>query len=355
MTCSHITIEKLDQFVCNLLIASGVNASQAEVVSKILVWCDSIGRVNHGLSRLPIMLKRLSLHLVNGHCRPQFTHKSPALGLIDGDRGFGQYVGHIAMLQTLDLAEEEGIALVGVHNSNHFGAGAYYVQLAAERDMIGIAMSNSFPKVAPHGGIKPVFGTNPFAFGAPLQDGQSILLDMATSARAGSTVCKYIEAGQNLPDGVAVDAEGRPVVDMKSTNSFTLLPFGGAKGYGLALMIEVFSGVITGAGISHQVASMYNNFKKSGNNGHTFIAINIEKLLSLDMYFDRMELLTKLIKASIGQESDAEVLFPGELRWRNYDSSKKKGISLDQSTITALQDLGKEYQVSTSLLNSTDL
>jgi LDH2 family malate/lactate/ureidoglycolate dehydrogenase len=124
---------------------------------------------------------------------------------MDGDQGLGHFVGYEAMNCAIGKAEKFGIGAVGVHNSNHFGTGAYFVQLAAERNMIGVAFSNSFAKVAAHGGIKPVFGTNPIAFGAPGRDGKHMLLDMSTSAVCGSQVLKYAEAGLPLPEGIAGD------------------------------------------------------------------------------------------------------------------------------------------------------
>ncbi|MGH6820436.1 MAG: Ldh family oxidoreductase, partial [Methylocella sp.] len=203
-----------------------------------------------------------------------------------------------------------GIGIVGVRNSNFFGAGAYYVNLAASRSMIGLALSNSFPKVVAHGGLKPVLGTNPFAFGAPRANGDHLLFDMATSALAGSTVREHLTTKNPLPEGLTADG--------------ALLPFGGAKGFGLSLLVEILAGVITGAGVGDGVASMYNDFARSGGNGHFLLALDIKRWMDIETYHARFEPLVASIKAS-----GEHVLLPGEVRWENYRESLQNGIALD--------------------------
>ena len=212
----------------------------------------------------PTYYKRFNLGLIKCPCHPKYSQNARAVGLLDGDQGFGHFVGHTGMLKAIERAQDEGIGMVGVHNSNHFGAAGYYVHLTAERGMIGITMSNSFPRMAPYGGVKPVFGTNPFAFGAPRRNGKSLLLDMASSATSGAAVRRCANEGGQLPEGVAMDSQGRPATEPSLLGQSTLLPFAGAKGYGVALMIEILSGVITGAGISGGVKSMFENFKTPG-------------------------------------------------------------------------------------------
>lgn len=262
---------------------------------------------------------------------------------MDGDQGLGHFVGHEAMTCAINKAEKFGIGAVGVHNSNHFGTGAYFVRMAAERNMIGLAFSNSIARVAAYGGNKPVLGTNPFAFGVPIRDGNHMLLDMSTSAISGSQAMRYAEAGLPLPDGIAVDTEGNSITDAQQLDQAALLPFGGAKGYGMALMVEILSSVLTGAAFSTDVNSMFKNFNGNGNNGHFFIAIDLSQMINPDLFSERLEALFSMIRSS-GQ-ADGDVLIPGETRWAQQRENLEQGIPLDAPTLSALEELAGRYAI----------
>jgi len=342
MKTEPIAVSDLKSYTQEIMRAHGVDEIQIESMSEILLWCDLIGRSNQGVQRLHIHMERLKRGVLKGSCLPKFEKSANALELLDGDGGFGHFVGQLGMERAIELARKNGVGVVGVHNSNFFGAGAYFVNQAAQANMIGITLSNSFPKVAAYGGVKPVLGTNPFAFGAPRQDGHSIMLDMATSASAGSRVRELIRNEQPLPEGVAINTQGEPITDPRQVASGTLLPFGGAKGYGLALMVEILGGVITGAGISHEVASMYKNFNSSGNNGHFLLALDISRLMSMQIYYERLESLVKILKFS-GPENN--ILLPGEKRWMNYEHNLANGIRLDEKTCSQLLALSEPYGI----------
>ena len=300
-----------------------------------MVWCESIGRHNFGIERIAIHLKRLQAGVLNGMAVPRMEHLTGSLGRLDGDGGFGYAAAEIAMREAIAMARGSGIGAVGVKNSNFFGAGAYYVNMAAEAGMIGLALSNSFPKVAAHGGVKPVLGTNPFAFGAPRANGGHLLFDMATSALAGSTVREHIAAQKPLPEGLAIDGDGKPITDPAKVNDGALLPFGGAKGFGLSLLVEVLAGVITGAGTGDGVASMYSDFTRNGDNGHFMLALNITRFMSIEDYYTRFEGLVAMLKASGGH-----VLLPGEVRWENWRDAMANGVEVDDAAWAALLHLG---------------
>jgi ureidoglycolate dehydrogenase (NAD+) len=265
--------------------------------------------------------------------------------LLDGGGGFGHYVGELGMRRAIDLARRHGVGVVGVRNSNFFGAGAYFVKLAAASRTIGLAMSNSYPKVAAYGGLKPVLGTNPFAFGAPRRNGESLLVDMATSALAGSTVRDHIDKREPLPAGLAIDERGIPITDPSKVDEGALLPFAGAKGFALSLMVELLAAVLTGAGVSHGVASMYKDFSRRGDNGHFFLALDITRFMDIETYYARLESLIELVKAS---NPESEVLLPGEIRWRTYATNLANGIAIEASTMEALEKLARPLGVTLS-------
>ena len=274
--------------------------------------------------------------------------------MLDGDGGSGYYVGHLAMNKAIGIARDEGTASVGVRNSNHFGAAAYYVQLAAASRMTAIAMSNSTPKVAAFGGSRPVLGTNPFAFAAPRRGGRSLLLDMATAVASGSMVREYADKCRSLPEGIALGIDGKGTVDAAQVDegSGALVPFGGAKGYGLALAVEILSGVLTGAGISHGVKSMYRDFEHAANAGHFFWVVDIGRFMALEHYYDRIEILVDVVKES-GAGAPRDVRIPGEKRWQAHDRNHRDGIPLDEACLPGLEELAASHGLGVPWSNTT--
>jgi len=329
-------------FIRKILQANGVNPEQVESLSKILIWCNLIGRNNHGIIRLPILIERLKKGLINTDCKPVFIESAASLQKLDGDNGFGHYVAEVGMNKAITQAAKHGVGVVVVNNSNFYGAGSYYVNQAAQHNMIGIALSNSFPKVTSYGGTDPVLGTNPFTFGAPNQNGENILFDMATSAVTGSLIREHIRNKELLPDGVAVDSKGNPTTDPQKASEGALLPFAQAKGFGLSIVVELLSGIISGAGISHQVKSMYKNFSENGNNGHFLLALDISKLMTIETYYERLDFFISILKSS---SKDNDILFPGETRWNNYKQNLIHGITMKDSTLVILTELAKEHNI----------
>jgi ureidoglycolate dehydrogenase (NAD+) len=310
-----------------------------------LIWSDLVGRSTHGVWRLPVYLARLEAELIKCPCNPSFTQDHQAVAIMDGDQGLGHFVGHEAMRCAIGKAEKFGIGAVGVHNSNHFGIGAYFVNLAADRNMIGLAFSNSTAKVVAHGGIKPVFGTNPIAFGVPSRNGKHMLFDMSTSAVCGSQVQKFAESGLPLPEGIAVDAHGISMTDSHNLDKCSLLPFGGAKGYGIALMIEILSSVLTGAMFSTKVNSMNHNFCAPGKNGHFFMAIDLNQMLNQTTFFEQFDQLSNSIRKS--GLNDGDVRIPGDTRWAHRKENLLNGIPIDVSTLSSLDKLALHYGMPT--------
>lgn len=322
--------------------AAGVDGAEAEVLSDNLLWNDLAGRANHGVERLPILLRRVKAGLIRTPAQMNLQEISPSAALLDADHGFGQVAGTRATDRAVELARATGVGAVGVQRSNFFGTGAYYINRAAEAGMISLVLSNSFPKVAAEGGYKPVLGTNPFGFGAPGRDGRSLIVDMSTAGLAGSTVRAYQRNGLDLPEGLVVDDRGRPVTDPNEAMKGTLLPASGAKGFGLALMVEVLSGVLTGAGISSQVASMYKDFERQGNSGHFIVALDVSRWMPLESFFERMDVLADMVACSGPAGS---VRFPGEARWNAMAENRDRGISLEAKTSTGLRELAAGFGI----------
>lgn len=344
MTGDRVSATDLEAYILRLFAALSVEEMQARSVAANMIWSELVGRENFGVLRIPVHVKRLRAGVLNPQSSPHFERTGTSAGILNADNGFGYYAGDLATQHAVDLARESGIGIVGVKHSNFFGTGAYFASQAADQGMLSLVMSNSFPKVVAHGGSSAVLGTNPFAFGAPRQNGDHLLVDFATSSLAGSTVREYLSKGEALPQGLAVRPDGQPETDPAKIGEAALLPFGGAKGYGLSMMVEMLSGILSGAGFSDGVKSTYSNFAESSDNGHCVIAINVEKFMPLVDFFARFESFIALLKAS---SSEKEVLLPGEIRWANFKANSESGLDIPQKVRAELAALSAEFNIST--------
>lgn len=338
----RIQQSNLSTLCADILRASGVDDAQTETVTENLIWCDMVGRRNHGVERLPILLDHVAAKTIHCPCAPRFESLSESMQRLDADQAFGHHAGRLATDRACDLAREQGVGIVGVTNSNFFGAGAYYANRAAEQGMVSLVLSNSFPKVAAPGGIRAFLGTNPFAFGAPRREGRALLVDMSTGSVAGSTVREKAAKGEQFPDGVAIDADGQPIHDPHQVLKGTLLPAAGAKGFGIALLVEVLSAVLTGAAISKQVGSMYKQLDRPGNNGHFVMALDISRWMPVAEFFDRMDMLTLMASES---GPDGAVRLPGEARWAMYEESLAHGIAVETKTRERLTRFAQDLKL----------
>ncbi|MEM9277976.1 MAG: Ldh family oxidoreductase [Pseudomonadota bacterium] len=323
-----------------IFTAHSVSKVQCDAVVQNMVWSELVGRRNFGVMRIPIHVERLKFGLLNPSATLELQQVSESAACMDADNAFGHFAGKAGMEKAIELASDTGIGIVTIKRSNWYGTGAYFVKLAADAGMISLALSNSFPKVAAFGGASSVFGTNPFAFGAPRASGDHLMVDFATSSLAGSTVRQYRDNGEQLPEGLATYPDGKPLTDPSDLEAGALLPFGGAKGYGIALLVEIMAGVLSGSGFSHTVKSTYSNFDEINDSGHCVIAIDIKCLMSLPDYYSRIETLVGILKASA--PSSGHVRLPGEVRWENLRHNSKSGIEIAAATWSELLKVADE-------------
>jgi LDH2 family malate/lactate/ureidoglycolate dehydrogenase len=346
----RFAIEDLERFVTDVVVACGGDDTQARAFAEVLVWSDAVGRATHGLWRLDAYVGRLERGLIRCPCRPTISRAAPGLIDIDGDNGFGQYVGRLAVDEAVEAARDTGIAMASVRASNHFGVGAYYVDRIAASGMLGLAVSNSVAKVAPHGGVRPVFGTNPLAIAIPRPASRPVVIDMATAAVSGASVIQAAERGETLPEGILAAADGSPLTDPTRADEGAMLPFGGAKGSGVALLVEVLASVVTGAASSLNVRSMFNDFTGPAEMGHAFIVIDVARLSGPAAYGERMEgLLREMGDAAAGDG----LRLPGDARWAALEDSVAHGVDLDTGTRDRLRAIGERHSVAMPLPTTT--
>jgi LDH2 family malate/lactate/ureidoglycolate dehydrogenase len=333
----------LRDFTSRVLIAAGTSGADAEIVTDALIWADLRARHPQGVLRLPTFIRRITRGLIRSPAAMSWTRVAPALHQLDAANGFGQVAGRVAMERSVELARVHGIGGAAVRRSNHYGAASYYCAHGSAAGFLAFAFTNAFPKVAPFGGIRPVLGTNPLAFGCPTRSGVPILIDLSTGAMSGSSARERLERAAPLPAGAALDEQGHPTTDPTAVSRGCLLPAAGPKGFAHGLMVENLSGVFTGAAMGPEIESIFSD--RPTDTGHFFIAIDIARFQPLDVFVNRLETLLDRIKESTRMDGVEEIRFPGEIRGRFANMYAKDGIPLQPETVAVLRNLGHEFRV----------
>lgn len=265
--------------------------------------------------------------------------------LIDGANGFGQIIAHKAMQECIARASKYGVGIAGITNSHNFGAGALVAMEGLKHEMIGVVVSNAAPTLPPWGGTTLTLGTNPLAVAIPTKRDFPIVLDMATSVVARDKITLYKKMGKKIPLGWALTKDGHPTEDPKEALEGILLSVGGPKGFGLALVIDILAGVMTGAAFGKDVGMLYDLSKPSAT-GHFMMAINISSFMPVDLFKERLEQLCAQIKGSELLPGVEEVFLPGEIEYREEQDRMKNGIPVGGDVLKDLQKLALEYDVS---------
>src|SRR5699024_6386457 len=223
----------------------------------VLVFADSKGIHSHGAMRTEYYAERIAKGGITHQPDFHFEKTGASSGIFHADNGVGHVAAKLAMDEAINLAKESGVAIVGVKKMSHSGALSYFTERAAEEDLIGFSVCQSDPMVVPFGGAEPYYGTNPIAFAAPGNDGKPISFDMATTVQAWGKILHARSKNESIPETWAVDENGEPVNDPFKVRA--LLPIAGPKGYGLAMMVDVLSGILLGLPFGNDVSSMYHD------------------------------------------------------------------------------------------------
>jgi ureidoglycolate dehydrogenase (NAD+) len=325
-----VSHEELKELVVKKLNNVGVPTENAQIVAEVLVHADLRGVHSHGVLRTEHYVKRVLEGGLNPKPEITFKETGPVSGVVNGDDGFGHIVAKEAMGHAIRLAKQNGVGFVGVVNSSHCGALSYFVNQAIEEDVIGIAMTHTDKAVVPFGGAKPFFGTNPIAFGFPAMVNDPIILDMATSGVAMGKVFQARESGkQSIPSDWGVDEKGNSTTDPHQVVS--LLPAGGAKGYGLALMIDVLSGILTGSAFGPHINPMYEGYDKKRKLGHFFCAINPNVFGAGATFFSSIDQMIDEIHSVPAAEGFNKVMAPGEPEQLKEEKYRENGIPVTES------------------------
>ena len=343
-----LTPESLHTACLTLLQAADIPEDQASVVADVLVRADLRGIGSHGVLRLPAYVHKIQAGLLKPHTPWTCLRETPATALYDAGMGLGPVAGLWGMKEAIKRAGQFGISAIGVSNASHFGIAAYYALQAVEAGMIGVAISNAAPSMAPWGGVQAQLGTNPVSVAMPTHDEIPLVLDMAASVVARGKIRLAQREGHPIPQGWALDNEGQPTTDPKVAIEGTLLPIGGPKGYGIALVNDILAGILTGSPSGVEVRSIH-DLREPSPVGFFFQVLQIEAFSSPQDFFDRLGAELTAIRNSPRAPGVERIYIPGEIEWECEQDRRQNGIPIGSGTLKALRELAHELDVQITL------
>lgn len=336
---------KLAEFSNRCLVKVGVPEHEAEIITNTMIEADARGIHSHGLIRLPIYVQRIQKGLVRSVSKVIVEQDSKVAAVLDGSFSAGQVVATKAMEMAIAKAAEYGVGVVTAKNSNHFGIAAHYALMASEKDMIGIVMSNTAPLMPPVGGAEKILGNNPLAIAVPSKNKYPLLLDMALSNVALGKIIFAQTKGMSIPEGWGVDKNGNPTTDPSAVlNGGFILPMGGPKGFGLALMVEILTGVLSGGDFSKMIPSMYDLTQKQSI-AHFMLAINVSFFIDMDRFKEMASMLSSYVKDAVKASGVNEIYLPGEIEFSIEEKRMQSGIPISDNVLNELRKLAETLQV----------
>lgn len=333
----YITIphETALAFTRRLLTAHGVSPEDAATVADNLVAADLRGVESHGVNRVPSYLERVRRGVLDPRARPTLEQVTPVVAQVDGHNALGAVVAARAMTAAVDMARAYGIGMVSCKHSNHFGASAWVVQRAVDAGMLSMVFTNSSPALPAWGGREQLLGVSPIACGAP---GEPIpfVLDMAPSVAARGKIHRALRRGEEIPGDWALDGEGNRTTDpARALDGGVMLPMGGPKGSALAIMMDVFSGVLSGSAFAGHVAGPYDP-SRPGDVGHFIVALKPDLFVSAEDFRARMRYLYERVVGSERMAGVDRIYFPGEVEMVRREERLRSGIPYARAEVEVL-------------------
>ena len=333
-----VSVEWLTESLTAIFVAVGVSESSASKVAESLVDADRRGIPSHGAMLVSMYVDRLRSGSVSTQDEAEVLIDAGAIAVLDAHHMLGQVSGDQAMELAVSKAKAHGIGAVSVRRAFHFGGAFRYVQEATRAGCIGVAAANTRPLMPAPGGASPVVGNNPIAFGVPNGEDEPIVTDMALSEAALGKIRLAASEGREIPETWATDPEGQSTTDPEAAIAGMLLPIGGPKGYGLAVVVDVLTGVLSGGQSGAGVKGLYADTSVPNDCAHFFLALDVESFANPQEFTSRLrELATQITDSDRAPEVD-RLLLPGQLEAERHEQSEKQGIELDESTLTSINE-----------------
>ncbi|MEM2874681.1 MAG: Ldh family oxidoreductase [Candidatus Hadarchaeales archaeon] len=333
----RLTPEEERRIISRLLIAAGANEEEAKTVADVLTEGDLRGLSSHGILRLPYILRAMRRGTIIGNAKLRIVRETPGTALIDGGHGLGHYVARRGMEIAIEKAKGQGIGAVGIFNTNHFGIAGYYAEMAIREGLVGMVATTTDALVHPWGGVEPLLGTNALAIGLPTDP--PVLLDMAMSVAARGKLVDAARRGQKIPEGWAIDSEGRMTTDPERALKGALSPFGGAKGYALAFVLELLAGPLVGAAAGRDVVGTLEPVEGFSTKGDLMIAIDASAFVPLEEFRSRARKFIDEVKGSKKAPGVQEIMIPGEPEMRTREKNMREGVEIADAVWAELREI----------------
>ena len=330
-------IKKLKNIINKIFVNHGVTKKHASICSEAIINAELVGAPSHGLSRLKMYCDRIKSKLINPKPKIKIKKISQSIAHIDANNSIGFVAADLAIKTAIKNAKKTGIGLVGVKNSGHYGLSGYYAEQAVKHNLIAFCFTNAPPAIAPHGSKKSLFGTNPICFATPTSSKVPFILDTSVSVINRGKIRVAARTRKKIPQGVALDKFGKPTTDAKKALSGVQLPIAGFKGSGLAWMVDILSGVLTGGNHGGKVRDPFDDFSGPQNIGHLFLVMKPN--LFVGNYSQRIKENIKRIKKLPKLKGVKKIYYPGENKYSRYISNLKKNILIPKNILEDLEKL----------------
>ena len=342
----RIAVNDLEAFIARAFVKIGISAAEAAKIAELMTRADVNGADGHGVFRLPQYIRRIKGGAVKIKPDIRIEREAPGMALIDGDNGMGHLVMRVAAEKAIEKARTSGVAWVGVKWSNHAGPASLYASMPVEHDMIGVYLAvGNANHLAAWGGLDMLLSTNPIAVGVPAGEEPPIVLDMATTVAAYGKVKTAAQRGETMPEGWMIDRMGKALTDPKRANEGLLLPIGGYKGYGLALVFGLLAGTLNGAAMGRDVVDFNNDDTTPTNTGHAIVAINVATFRELKEFKASVDQLVRDIRNSKRLPGVEAIRLPGEQSHAKRAERLKHGIPMPAALIKSLDQLASELGI----------
>ena len=323
-----MTNKRLKKEIINIFKKYGLNHNHASISTNALINAELVGAYGHGLSRLKMYCDRIKKKLINPKPNIKIKKISQSISHIDADDSIGFVAAEIAIKQAIKNAKKTGIGMVAVKNSGHYGLSGYYAEQAVKKNLVTMIYTNGPPAVAPHGALKSLFGTNPICFGTPTGSKTPFILDTSISMINRGKIRVAARNNQKLPDGVALDKFGKPTNDPNKALKGVQLPIASFRGSGLAWMVDILSGVLTGGNYAGRVKDPFDDFSGPQNIGHLFITFKTN--LFVKSYNKRIKDNINRIKKLPKIKGIKEIVYPGQNKYKRFKMNLKKEIKMSR-------------------------
>ena len=320
--------KELKKEIIKIFKKFGLSENHASISTDALINAELVGAYGHGLSRLKMYCDRIKKRLINSRPKIKIKRISQSISLVDANDSIGFVAADIAIKQAIKNAKKTGIGMVAVKNSGHYGLSGYYAEQAIKKNLITMIYTNAPPAVAPHGSLKSLFGTNPICFGTPTGSKVPFILDTSISMINRGKIRFAYRNNQKIPIGVALDKFGKPTTNAKKALQGVQLPMANFKGSGLAWMVDILSGVLTGGNHAGRVKDPFDDFTGPQNIGHLFITFKTN--LFVNNYNKRIKDNINKIKRLPKIKGVKEIVYPGQNKYKRFIMNSKKEIKISK-------------------------